>query len=86
MKILQEYGNEIKEHLEKECNISIDLQFDNQQGDNAANFFGDSSSQGGQQRHSFMNQKGALKQSPVQQKNIQQTVRRFGYNQMEWTA
>lgn len=86
-RMLQEYSNEIKEHLEKELNINIDLQFDNHQGQEQSAGFGESSSQGGgQQQRSFLNQREAAQPAKVQAQNLQQTVRRFGYNQMEWTA
>lgn len=84
-RMLQEYSDEIKEHLEKELNINIDLQFDDHRGQESA-FSGDHPSQGRGQHGLSMSRQGITEQAKTNTQNLQQTVRQFGYNQMEWTA
>lgn len=83
-KLLQQHYQEIKDHLERECNVSIDLQLDSQGGETLSDLFGDSSpGKGGG--------KGQLISGPAAEENSgpeasAPAIRRFGYNQMEWTA
>ena len=82
-RMLQQHFQEIREHLEKECDISIELQLDGGGADNFARFFGDpdQSAQSGQLK--FDDEEAA---EPMAIKNVApQAVRDFGYNQMEWT-
>ena len=82
-KLLQQHQQEIRQHLEKECNLEIDLQFENNEEQGLADFF-ENTSPGARTG------KGpASGEKPVLQKVNQAgaaPVRRFGYNQMEWTA
>lgn len=84
-RLLQQYSDEIREHLEKECDLKIDLQFDGQEEGNLSEFFGDSSQPRG--RSSSHTKNPGAKTSPGQiEKVLPTSVRKFGYNQMEWTA
>lgn len=85
-KLLQQYGQEIKEHLEKECELNIDLQFSENQDDGLSEFFSDSSSSGKGKSAGMMGSTSTAGESSKAQKPLQESVRRFGYNQMEWTA
>lgn len=81
-RLLQQYEAEIKEHLEQECDLNIDLQFnDNQNQDNSSLF--DDLSNGKKS-----NETGNLKKLTSQQteQSLHNNVRQFGYNRMEWTA
>lgn len=86
-KLLQVHQDEIREHLEKECNIQIDLQFDDgsdhHEESSLENFFGDSTEKssvsGGIDTGSNAN-RGVKKQLH----NV--AARNFGYNSKEWTA
>lgn len=86
-RLMQQYEQEIKQHLEQECQLDVNLQFDGgEQGHEMPNFFGNSSSS---KNATFMRNNGAgsdQASSTSTDKNLQQSVRRFGYNQMEWTA
>jgi hypothetical protein len=86
-RLMQQYEQEIKQHLEQECQLDVNLQFDGgEQGRAMSNFFGNSSSS--QQKAQMITSGAGNEQAAAQKadKNLQQTVRRFGYNQMEWTA
>lgn len=86
-RLMQQYEQEIKQHLEQECQLDVNLQFDGgEQGQEMAGFFGNSSSS--RQRAPILNTGTGNDQAAAQKtdQNLQQTVRRFGYNQMEWTA
>lgn len=86
-KLLQIHQDEIREHLEKECNIKIDLQFDQGSGDqdqsSLEDFFGESPNKpafnGGSEGGSQAN-KNVKKQLHAV------VTRNFGYNSKEWTA
>ncbi|MCP9291891.1 hypothetical protein [Gracilimonas sediminicola] len=86
-RLMQQYEQEIKQHLEQECQLDVNLQFDGgEQGQEMSGFFGNSSSS---RQKSPMIKSGAGNEQATARKteqNLQQTVRRFGYNQMEWTA
>ncbi|MBP3191940.1 hypothetical protein [Natronogracilivirga saccharolytica] len=82
-RMLQQHFQEIREHLEKECDISIELHLDGGGADGFARFFGDpdQSAQSGQLRFDEED-----KAEPVAVNKVApQAVRDFGYNQMEWT-
>jgi hypothetical protein len=86
-KLMQTHGQDIKSHLEQECDLNINLQFDNQPEQSMDNFFGDSSASPQRQGHASgrgANLRGSAQQ--VMEQPIQQSVRKFGYNQMEWTV
>ncbi|SMO81600.1 hypothetical protein [Gracilimonas mengyeensis] len=87
-RLLQQYGEEIKEHLEKECELNIDLQFEGKDDQQTSGFAGDSSSNGAGQGRGLNNGNGGSNRISNQQAdhNLQQSVRKFGYNRMEWTA
>jgi len=83
-RLLQQHHQEIREHLEKECNIEIDFQLDSKNMDEFAEFFGESSPQNGSQREETSLHE---RTEPLRvEKVVPQSVRSFGYNQMEWTA
>lgn len=85
-RLLQQYQQQIKEHLKQECGTDIDLQLENNQGQEMSGFFDNDSSSSGQERRGnrpFSNQKVAPQQ--VNQVLLK-SVRDFGYNKMEWTA
>ncbi|MAO63682.1 MAG: hypothetical protein CL666_01650 [Balneola sp.] len=83
-KLMQQYGQEISDHLEKECEIQVDLQFD--EGNDMSGFFGGTDSQGkGRSGNQFSSGSGA-KAEQKSQEHLQHAVRNFGYNRMEWTA
>ncbi|MEX2479026.1 MAG: hypothetical protein WD357_11355 [Gracilimonas sp.] len=85
-KMMQQYGEEIKNHLEQECELSVDLQFDDNQGDAMEGFFGDSPSSGNKGESGNSSGEGPEKiLNKRAEEHLQQTVRKFGYNQMEWT-
>jgi len=84
-KLMQQYGEEIKDHLQNECELTIDLQFEDQQGEASTDLFGDSSP-GQKGRQGFPMGQGSNRNLNKQsEEHLQQTVRKFGYNQMEWT-
>ncbi|MGN8226755.1 hypothetical protein [Gracilimonas sp. BCB1] len=86
-RLMQQYEQEIKQHLEQECQLDVNLQFDGgEQGQEMSGFFGNPSSS--RQKAEMTKSSAEKEQSSVKntEKNLQQTVRRFGYNQMEWTA
>jgi hypothetical protein len=86
-KLLQIHQDEIREHLEKECNIKIDLQFeqgsDSQDQSSLENFFGESTKkpvfEGG-------NETGNRAKRNVKKQHHTVVTRNFGYNSKEWTA
>lgn len=86
-KLLQIHQDEIREHLEKECNIKIDLQFEQGSGDqdqsSLDNFFGEST-----KKPVFDAGNKAENQTKKSIKKQLHTVvtRNFGYNSKEWTA
>lgn len=84
-KLMQQYGQEIKDHLEQESDLDIDLQFDGGQEETNTGFSDSSSSQkrGGNNHFSGNGSEKILNKKA--EENLQQTVRKFGYNQMEWT-
>ncbi|MBO6586852.1 MAG: hypothetical protein JJ953_12160 [Gracilimonas sp.] len=86
-RLMQQYEQEIKQHLEQECQLDVNLQFDGgEQGQEMAGFFGNSSSS--RQKAPMIKSGVGNEQASARktEQNLQQTVRRFGYNQMEWTA
>ncbi|MDG5766745.1 hypothetical protein QA596_04635 [Balneolales bacterium ANBcel1] len=83
-RMLQHHYQELRDHLQKECDIEIELQLDNRGMDEFAGFFGDSQSDEGRQEH---NPASGSDAKPMQvEKVAPQSIRNFGYNQMEWTA
>ncbi len=87
-RLMQEYEQEIKQYLEQECELNVDLQFTgNEQGQEMSNFFGESGSSQGSDGMRRMGSSEAKKASAEPAKNMNnEAVRKFGYNQMEWTA
>lgn len=88
-KLLIEHEKEIRELLEKELELNIDLQMDGGGDGNAADFFGgstghQSSGKGGNNPLDL----GSLRRAEEQkvEKVVPQAVRKFGYNQNEWTV
>lgn len=84
-RLLLQHQHEIRDHLEKECGLSIDLQFDSQNEGAASGFFGSNSS-GGNGDQPIPNGKASPLQDETAEEVVKKTVRKFGYNQNEWTA
>jgi hypothetical protein len=86
-RLLQQYNQEIREHLEKEISISIDLQFDGNGEDSGARF-ADSDSHDSQRSlpHSGSGSSSGSTGETDGKTKADSTVRNFGYNRMEWTA
>lgn len=84
-RLLLQHQHEIRDHLEKECGLSIDLQFDNQNEGAASGFFGSNTS-GGNGDQPIPNGKASPLQDETAEEVVKKTVRKFGYNQNEWTA
>ena len=84
-----EHEKEIRELLENELELKIDLQMEGGGDNDAANFFGGST---GQQSNSKGGNSpldlGSLRRTEEKQveKVVPQAVRKFGYNQNEWTV
>ena len=84
-RLLQLHQDEIRQHLEKECGLEVDLQFENQQDGEMSEFFGESSSS--QQIRKGLSGSGDQQNSSKSANQVlTKTVRKFGYNRMEWTA
>ncbi len=83
-RLLQQHLQEIKEHLEKECDIEIDLQLDGQSADGFAGLFDDRA--GKHRTEAVPGQAGESTEEVRVEKVAPQSIRDFGYNQMEWTA
>ncbi len=82
-RLLQQHFQEIREHLEKECAITVELQLDSGQADGFERFFGQSGKKGESERYREWSESRA-EPRPVE-KVAPQPIRNFGYNQMEWT-
>lgn len=86
-RLMQQYQHEIRQHLEEECGLEVDLQFDNPEEDTLAQFFDGSAhregvgSSGGQNPASS----GGRDTDRTESGDPVPAIRRFGYNQMEWT-
>jgi hypothetical protein len=86
-RLMQQYEKEIKQYLEQECELDVNLQFSgDESGQEMSNFFGDSSSSGNKGNGTSGLFKSAMTSPQNNEHTIQKSVRRFGYNQMEWTA
>lgn len=85
VKMLQQAGEELQEHLEKELQMELDLQFEGNQQEEMPHFAKESSNFGTGSRRIGTPLAGE-EENPTINKSITQAVRRFGYNQMEWTA
>jgi len=88
-KLLMEHEKEIRELLENELELKIDLQMDGGGDGNVADFFGGSTGQhsSGKGGNSPLDL-GSLRRTEEKQveKVVPQAVRKFGYNQNEWTV
>ncbi|TVQ66276.1 MAG: hypothetical protein EA360_06550 [Balneolaceae bacterium] len=85
-KILQQYQNEIREHLEKECNLTIDLQFEGHNPESENGSFLNENMIGGRfapARGRDETEEGNQQKDPP---GYSARIRSFGYNQNEWTA
>ena len=84
-KLLTDHQDEIREHLGKEIDIQIDLQLDSQGDGQQAGFLGGTGGQ--EQRGSqFLDENSAKTSEQAVEEVVPKAVRKFGYNQMEWTA
>ncbi len=86
IRLMQQYGQEIKDHLEQECELNIDLQFEDNQEQGMSGFSGDSSSSGVRGPQNGRGHGGNRISTQQAEQDLQQSVRKFGYNRMEWTA
>lgn len=85
-KLLLNHQDEIREHLENEIDVKINLQFDEQGGDGQmAEFFSGSNNGSQKGKQAFMNGSAKTKEQSVDEV-VPKAVRKFGYNLMEWTA
>lgn len=85
-KLLMEHQDDIRDLLENEVELKIDLQFDGGGGDALTDFFGGSSKQNSKDGDSLF-EKGNLKTTDQEiEEVVPKAVRKFGYNQMEWTV
>jgi hypothetical protein len=82
-----EHENEIRDLLENELELKIDLQMDGGGDSSAAGFFGGSSNHQSGSGNKPLDL-GSMKK--VNEKQVEEVVpkavRKFGYNQMEWTV
>jgi len=85
-RLLQQYQHEIRQHLEQECGLEVDLQFDQQPDDEMSGFFGESSSSSQQIRKGLAGSGDQQNSEKSANQVLTKTVRKFGYNRMEWTA
>lgn len=86
-KLLSQHLNEIREHLEKECDLQVELELNGEGNQDLSEFFGESSSNnpnGDQSKQSGGQQEKTT--SATVEEVLPKSVRKFGYNQMEWTA
>ena len=84
-KLLTDHQDEIREHLGKEIDIQIDLQLDSQGDGQQAGFLAGTGGQ--EQRGSqFLDENSAKTSEQAVEEVVPKAVRKFGYNQMEWTA
>ncbi|MEX2600512.1 MAG: hypothetical protein WD355_02610 [Balneolaceae bacterium] len=82
-RLMQQYQHEIRQHLEEECGLEVDLQFDNPEEDTLAEFFDGSNSRRGQ--GGTPAETGRSAADRIIDGEPAPAIRRFGYNQMEWT-
>jgi len=84
-KLLQMNQQEIKDHLQNEFDIEVDLEF-NQQGDgNSSEWFDTMQGQKSSNR-GYQTSSDGVRGNVTDRQPVGRTVRNFGYNQMEWTA
>jgi hypothetical protein len=81
-RILQQYEQDIRRHLEQECQIRIDLQLNDQGSQNPFAQFDET-----RQINRTVSQSDLrTSQNHVNSEISAPRVRNFGYNRMEWTA
>jgi hypothetical protein len=88
-KLLMEHEKEIRDLLENELELKIDLQMEGGGDNDAANFFGGSTGQqsNGKGGNSPLDLRSLRRTEEKQvEKVVPQAVRKFGYNQNEWTV
>lgn len=84
-KLLMEHENEIRDLLENELELKIDLQMDGGGEGQLADFMGGSSERRSGEGDSLDLGSLKTKEQPVEEV-VPKAVRKFGYNQMEWTV
>lgn len=86
-KLLMDHENEIRDLLENELALKVDLQMDGGGDGSAADFFGGASGQQSGNGNGPLDL-GSLKKTAEQtiEEVVPKAVRKFGYNQMEWTV
>lgn len=83
-RLIQYNEMDIREHLESELKVSVELQFNGGEEDTAANFFEQSES-GKQNGRNHLTSAGPVKaEAQVTNQSMKPSIRNFGYNQMEW--
>jgi len=85
-KLLQLHHQEIREHLEKECKLQIDLQFDSPQDESGFAFTDGNKQAGKPGMRQNVNNKAQAPPAENTGSQPERKIRSFGYNQMEWTA
>lgn len=84
-RLLQQHQNELRDYLEQECNVKVDLQFEGGQDENLSRFFGESrGSKTGSRGKPTLN--SAESSTNAETEKVTTTIRKFGYNRMEWMA
>lgn len=84
-KLLMEHEHDIRDLLENELELKIDLQMDGGGEGQLANFMGGSSERQSGRGDSMDLGSLKTKEQPVEEV-VPKAVRKFGYNQMEWTV
>ena len=84
-KLLQMNQQEIKDHLQNEFDIEVDLEFNQQDDGNSSEWFDAMQGQKSSNR-GYPNSTAGVRGNATDGQQAGRTVRNFGYNQMEWTA
>lgn len=84
-KLLQINQQEIKDHLQKEFDIEVDLEF-NQQDDEKSSEWFDAMQGHRSSNRGYQSSSGGTRGNVTDGQSTGRAVRNFGYNQMEWTA
>ena len=84
-KLIQTYQNEIREHLQKECETDVELQFEGKDQDGEPELFGDSDGRNKQSQGSLGEAAGDGEEKGGEDRSPRNS-RKFGAHQNEWTA
>lgn len=84
-KLLQMHQQDIKDHLQKEFDLEVDLEF-NQQDDSSSSDWFDAMNGQKPASRGYQSSSDGVHENGIKGQGSGRTVRNFGYNQMEWTA